>query len=156
MKAKLLLVFFLSLFAFGANSQTDMCSGAAPFCTGTTYNFPAPVSGTEAEVGPDYGCLSSQPNPVWYHLQIASNGTIVMNIGGASALDDIDFACWGPFTSPTGGCAGGLTANCGGFFGCSSNTDPFASYPAGNLVDCSFDPQQSEVCTIPNAVAGQY
>jgi len=133
-----------------------MCSGAAPFCTGTTYNFPAPVSGTDAETGPDYGCLGSQPNPVWYYLQIATNGTIVMDIAGADAfLDDIDFACWGPFTSPTGGCAGGLTADCG-LFGCTDNTSPFSSYPAGNLVDCSYDAQASEVCTIPNAVAGQY
>ncbi|MBK6834887.1 MAG: hypothetical protein IPG89_11685 [Bacteroidetes bacterium] len=57
-----------------------------PFCTGTTYNFPAPVSGTEAEVGPDYGCFGTQPNPVWYYLQIASNGTIVMDIAGADAF----------------------------------------------------------------------
>ncbi|MFY8185170.1 MAG: hypothetical protein ACOVLD_03800, partial [Bacteroidia bacterium] len=85
MRTNLLLFFFFSLFAFNFNAQTDLCNGAAPFCTGTTYNFAAPVSGTEAEVGPDYGCLSSQPNPVWYYLQIASNGTIVMDIGGASA-----------------------------------------------------------------------
>jgi gliding motility-associated-like protein len=156
-RTNLFLILLLSLFAFNFNAQTDLCNGAAPFCTGTTYNFAAPVSGTEAEVGPDYGCLSSQPNPVWYYLQIASNGTIVMDIAGADAfLDDIDFACWGPFTTPTGGCAGGLTADCGGFFGCESNTSPFASYPAGNLVDCSYDGQAAEVCTIPNAIAGQY
>jgi gliding motility-associated-like protein len=145
---------FIAQYSF---AQTDFCNGAAPFCTGTTYNFPAPVSGTEAETGPDYGCLGSQPNPVWYYLQIANSGTIVMNISGASAIDDIDFACWGPFNSPTGGCTGGLTADCSDdFLGCGSNTDGFTTYPSGNMTDCSFDGQASEVCTIPNAVTGQY
>ncbi|MBI3519967.1 MAG: hypothetical protein HY062_11495, partial [Bacteroidetes bacterium] len=54
---------------------------------------------------------------------------------GTGSGIDVDFICYGPFSSPTGGC-GSLTA--------------------GNTVDCSYSTSASEVCTIPSAVAGQY
>lgn len=131
-----------------------------PFCTGTTYNFPAPVGNAQPDAGVNYGCLASTPNPVWYYLKVATNGTIILNIAGAGSNDDIDFACWGPFTSPNAGCTAGLTNNCSNSItGCSDNTAPppfGTTYPSGNLIDCSYDPQPTEVCTIPNAVAGQY
>ena len=150
MKKFLLLTISLLVF-FAVNSQTN-CNTASPFCTGTTYNFPAPT-GQTAQTGPDYGCLLSQPNPVWYYLQIANSGTITMSIGGANSGDDIDFVCWGPFTSPTGPCTAQLTSNCSP--NCLNNTSG-GVYPSGNMVDCSYDPQAVENCTIPNAVTGQY
>ena len=139
-------------------SQPDVCNGANPFCTGTTYNFPATSNGSQGQSGIDYGCLSSVPNPVWYYLKAATSGSIVLSIAGANTSDDIDFACWGPFTSATGGCVAGLTNSCG-FFGCTDNTTPppfGTNYPSGNLVDCSYDAQSAEVCTIPNAITGEY
>jgi gliding motility-associated-like protein len=157
LKLKWLSIAAFFFIAHSAFSQSNLCNGAAPFCTGTSYNFPATVTGTEAESGPDYGCLGSEPDPVWYYLQIANNGTIVMNIAGADPFnDDIDFACWGPFSTPTGACASGLTSNCLADGGCFDNTSGITTYPSGNLVDCSYDPQSAEVCTIPNAVSGQY
>ena len=45
------------------------CFGSFPFCTGTTYNFPNSTS-TTAITGPNYACLDSQPNPVWYYMRI--------------------------------------------------------------------------------------
>jgi len=148
---------YLLSFTLNSTAQNDVCNLASRYCTDSTYNFPAPVSGLNAEVGPDYGCLGSQPNPTWYYFQITNPGSIVINIAGADAfLDDVDFACWGPFDSLTLGCNGGLTANCDPIFGCSDNTSPLASYPAGNLTDCSFDSQATEICTINNSVVGHY
>ena len=54
----------------------------------------------------------------------------------SSPLHDIDFCCWGPFTSPTGGCTAGL--------------------PCNTVVDCSFSPNPTETCTILNALPGQF
>lgn len=149
---KIILYSVLILVAIATKAQNN-CNTASPFCTGTTYNFPAPV-GQTAQSGPDYGCLTTQPNPVWYYLQIGSSGSITMSIGGANSGDDIDFVCWGPFSSPTAPCTAQLTSNCSP--GCLNNTDPFANYPSGNMVDCSYDAQAVETCTIPNAVTGQY
>jgi len=131
-KIYLLLLCLITLSGF---SQTT-CSTSAAFCannsTGTT--FPAGVSNGSAAPGPDYGCLFTQPNPAWYFFQVAQNGAVIIGIGGTGG-GDVDFICWGPFTSPTGNC-GNLTA--------------------ANTVDCSYSSSATETCTINNAIAGQY
>ena len=111
------------------------CASADPFCSGTTYNFPATTGNTTGQPGPAYGCLYSQPNPAWYYLQIANSGNLVLNIAG-SAGADVDFICWGPFTSPTAPCTAGLTS--------------------GSIVDCSYSTSATETDHIPNAITGQY
>ena len=113
----------------------DACNSAIPFCTGTTYNFPAGVNQPPAPVGPAYGCLGTQPNPVWYYLQIANSGTINITLTNSSSVD-VDFIVWGPFTSPYGPCLSGLGSN--------------------NIVDCSYSTAATEYIDIPNAVSGQY
>ena len=118
-------------------AQGADCNSADPFCTGSVYTFPASTT-TTAQTGPDYGCLLSQPNPAWYYLQIANSGNLVLNISQADASgagQDVDFICWGPFTSPSAGCASGLTSS---------------------AVDCSFSTAATETCTIPNAVTGEF
>lgn len=142
---------FLTILAFSQST----CLTADPFCTGTTYNFPAgtgPGTGTSAETGPNYGCLSTQPNPAWYYLQVATSGVIEIYMYGSSGYD-IDFICWGPYTSNTAPCTAQLT-------GSSTTSDPYSGassyYPSLNTIDCSFDPQDEEWCYIPNAVVGQY
>ena len=120
------------------------CAQADPFCTGTTYNFPATVGGRAGQSGPSYGCLYSQPNPAWYYLQIANSGPLTLNIAGSGGYD-VDFICWGPFTSPTGACTAGLVGSCTGNHSC-----------AGGIVDCSYSTSATESCSIPNAIAGQY
>lgn len=121
-------------FTILAKAQSG-CGSAAPFCSGpTSYTFPAGTSGTSAAAGPDYGCLFSQPNPAWYYFQVSTSGTIIIDIAG-SAGGDVDFICWGPFTSATGNC-GSLTA--------------------GNTVDCSFSASATETCTIAGAIAGEF
>lgn len=127
------------------------CSDADPFCTGLSYGFPMMV-GTTAETGPDYACLLTQPNPVWYYLLIDNPGDLVIHMSSPSG-NDIDFICWGPFSSPTAACTAGLTAGC---TSCPNNTSDPGFYPSGMTVDCSFDPAADETCHILGALSGQY
>lgn len=114
-------------------AQVD-CNNSAPFCANQgAVTFPASTN-TSAAAGPDYGCLFSQPNPAWYYFQVSTSGSIVIDIAGTGG-GDVDFICWGPFTSPTGGC-GNLVA--------------------GNTVDCSYSSSPTETCTIANAITGEY
>lgn len=85
------------------------CTTASPFCSDQNYNFPN-GTGTSAPSGVNYGCLYSQPNPVWYYMQIGNSGSIQLGLsqttgaGGTGSLIDVDFAMWGPFTSVAQGC----------------------------------------------------
>lgn len=108
------------------------CAGAQPFCTSSGVTFPGSV-GTTSEVGPNYGCLFSQPSPAWYYLNIATAGNIMINLSN-SAAHDIDFAIWGPFATQASMCAG------------------LTSTP----IDCSYSTSATETVDIPNAVVGQW
>ena len=126
----------------GANNN---CATADPFCTGTAYNY-CNTTGV-ASLG-QYNCLYSTPNPMWMYLNIATSGPIDIYIEqyttGGIAID-VDFALWGPFTSSSVGCATIAP----------STTIP-ATYPSGNLVDCSYSGAATETANIPNAVAGEW
>lgn len=129
---KILLAFaFISIFSNNSFSQAD-CLTAAPFCTASGTTFPASTS-TTAAVGPDYGCLGSQPNPAWYYLNIATSGDIIIDLSN-SAVVDIDFAAWGPFATQAAMCAG-------------TSNSPF---------DCSFSGAATEQVNIIGAVAGEW
>lgn len=127
------------------------CTESDPFCSDSPITFPAGVNSGTAEAGPDYGCLTTQPNPAWYYLEIDQSGDLNLEIV-PSPLRDIDFVIWGPFPDVSSACTGDLTASC---TTCPSNTSGSSSYPYGNLVDCSFDPQSTEQATITGAVAGE-
>lgn len=128
------------------SSDAASCAGADPFCTGTGILFPASVDMPDAETGPDYGCLCSQPNPVWYYLRIANPGSLTINI--SSTCGDVDYAAWGPFSALT--CSSSdltsTVSSCGGNL----------SATAGNMVDCAFSSDATESLTIPSAITGQY
>ncbi|MCW3078123.1 MAG: domain containing protein [Bacteroidetes bacterium] len=113
-------------------SQNSQCANPTPFCTGQTMQFPAGVNAGNAQVGPNYGCLGSQPNPAWFYFQIGSAGPLVITMAAAS---DIDYISYGPFASLTGNC-GNLTA--------------------ANTVGCSYSGSATETLTIANAVPGQF
>lgn len=93
---------------FGQQSTGLLCEIARPFCSGTNYVFPNATSGT-AQDGPNYGCLTTRPNPIWYYLEIDIPGTIRLalsqstNQNGTGGID-VDFAMWGPFNSVGEGC----------------------------------------------------
>lgn len=129
------LCLFLLLWSFSGllKSQTN-CASSLPFCANQgAVTFPASTN-TSSESGPSYGCLATQPNPAWYYFQVSNSGSIVLSIAGTGGAD-VDFICWGPFTSATGNC-GNLTT--------------------GNTVDCSYSSSATETCTIPNGITGQY
>ncbi len=149
-------LFFISILTIISISNitaqnATSCNIADPFCTGLTYGFPMNTN-TSAESGPNYSCLLSQPNPVWYYLKILDPGNITIDINSPTN-NDVDFTCLGPFNSPTGACTAQLTAACSS---CPNNTSDPNFYPSGNTVDCSYDPAPSEVCHISNAQTGQY
>jgi hypothetical protein len=128
------LTLFSLFFIAAANGQGLMCESSEPFCTGTIYNFPAGTTGT-AQPGANYGCLATQPAPAWYHMLIEDPGNITIYMY-STPLVDIDFICWGPFADPYSPCVTGLTAN--------------------TIVDCSYSPNPTEYCDIPNGQTGQY
>ncbi len=119
-------------------AQGSDCASADPFCATTTsgaISFPN-STGTTAESGIDYGCLTSQPNPSWYWMEVNNSGSLVIDInqvntGGTPT--DVDYAVWGPFSSATG--------NCGSM---------------GAPIDCSYSGSASEQANIPNAVSGEF
>ncbi|HBG71867.1 MAG TPA: hypothetical protein DDX57_13890, partial [Bacteroidales bacterium] len=105
------------------------CDASEPFCTGTTYNYPAAVG--VPDMG-SVGCLLTTPNPAWYYLQIANDGDLSIFI---QSDYDVDFICWGPFTSLTAACASDLMSNSG--------------------ISCSYSINATETAVIPNALVGE-
>jgi hypothetical protein len=57
------LFILLSSFVF---SQGATCNVAEPACAGGGFVFENVSNGTVGEVGPNYGCLGSVPNPSWF------------------------------------------------------------------------------------------
>ena len=132
----ILILVFCSNISFG---QSATCNNALPFCTGTTYTFPASTNAASPSGINFFGtCLFSQPNPAFYYCEIDNPGNLTINIQGIGAnggTNDIDFICWGPFTDPSTMC-NQLT-------------------PA-NVEDCSYSPTWNETCQINGASNGDY
>lgn len=103
----------LSLLSFQVQAQEPdglSCVTANPFCSDSAYYFPnfSSGDGVSAPPEPDYGCLFSQPNPIWYYMQIDDPGTMQISIHQTSLTGagiDVDFAMWGPFSDLAEGCA---------------------------------------------------
>lgn len=51
----------------------QVCDDAEAFCSGN-YLFPNITDVTEAQSGPEYGCVSNTKNPVWYYMEIENGG----------------------------------------------------------------------------------
>ncbi len=117
----------------------DSCHLSMPFCTGTIYSFPAGTN-TQSQNGPNYSCLSTKPNPAWYHLKIENEGPIAIFMYSTPSRD-IDFCLWGPFTDPITPCP--MTNTNGGLTG-------------SKVVDCSYSPDVTETANIPDGQTGQY
>ncbi|MDY0083363.1 MAG: GEVED domain-containing protein, partial [Ignavibacteriaceae bacterium] len=125
----------------------DMCEMSIAFCTGTNYSFPTGVDNPPAPDGPEYGCLSTQPNPVYYYLRIDQPGSMEILI--ESDCGDVDFAAWGPFDATT---CDPLDLTAAGNPGTGGNYDQ----PYGNLVDCAYSTAAIEYLSIPDAEVGEY
>uniref|UniRef100_UPI0006E299E0 PKD domain-containing protein n=1 Tax=Lacinutrix mariniflava TaxID=342955 RepID=UPI0006E299E0 len=119
----------------------DVCIAAQPMCS-DIVNVPSPAGGTSAEAGMDYGCLGSQPNPIWYFLQTGDvagdlDFELTQNTGenGSGSGIDVDFIIWGPFTEP----------QCGA-----------TNLNASTQVDCSFSGSATEQILVTNATPNSY
>ena len=135
MRRDTILFVLFTLFTVTVYSQANLCEISDPFCTSDIYTFPASTGG-EAQSGPDYGCLSTQPNPAWYHMKIADAGNIDIEMS-SDPPKDIDFICWGPFTDPFSPCTALLVEDA--------------------IIDCSYDGGTgAETCNIPNGQTGEY
>ncbi|WP_103866403.1 hypothetical protein [Aquimarina sp. I32.4] len=110
---RLLVFLIVFLGTYSAISQGSVCfdpigdTGADPFCSVAGIVFPNCNSlnsdcTVEAESGPDYGCLISQPFPAWYCLRIKNSGTMeftilqTQNEDGTGTQLDVDFICYDP------------------------------------------------------------
>ena len=101
-----------------------------------TQSYAANINAGTGEVGPDYGCLYSTPNPSWYYMKIDNPGNIDVYMHSEPSVD-IDFCCWGPFDNPVSPCPDGLTSD--------------------KIVDCSYSASWNETCHIPEtAQSGEY
>jgi hypothetical protein len=129
----LVLLLFLGSTGFSQSGQNNICANALPFCTGTQYNFPAGVNAGAGQSGPCYSCLNTRPNPAWYYMKVKNSGNIIIGMHSVPGVD-IDFCCWGPFTSQNS---------------CTSLT-------CDKVVSCSYSTAATETCNIPNGIAGQY
>ena len=118
----------------GVMTDNETCEEALPFCTGSNYTFPAGTSGVSGQQGPDYDCLGSTPNPAWYYMKILDPGNLVIYMYSTPSKD-IDFCCWGPFDDPYDACSQ-LTGD--------------------KVVSCSYSPNATETCNIPNGQTGEY
>jgi len=128
------------------------CLEAEPFCSdeGLLFENVDDSSNTTAPPGIDYGCLASQPNPVWYFMQIDTPGSLSLDIVQNTSFDDdgnpngtgldVDFIAWGPFESVESACNGLTVAN-------QVQDNPFGD-------GCSFSAAPEETFGIENAQAG--
>jgi len=93
---KLALVFFFLTFVAGSFGQSLTCGGAFAFCGQST--FVPSVEGLATDVA-NYSCLIDQPSPAWFYFRIASGNNVTIDFTNSNEVD-IDYAIWGPFSSP--------------------------------------------------------
>ncbi|MFT4536808.1 MAG: hypothetical protein ACI9P5_004185, partial [Saprospiraceae bacterium] len=126
----------LTIFCFGLGfSQNTTCSTADLACTGMPITYEANINSGTAEIGPDYGCLLTQPNPAWFFLSIDQGGNLEIEISNSND-EDIDFILYGPFPDQISPCTAQLTA--------------------GNTEDCSYSTSSTETANIVGAISGEF
>lgn len=134
----------VDLNVFSNCNNSYLCDNAISLCERLGDPFVNIADGSNAEVGNYYPFSQSQGprNPSWFYIPIETSGFIELEVHQNATPDfmgqdlDIDFVIYGPFTSPTGGCATGITQ--------------------ANYVSHSFSLNMPEIATIPNAQAGEF
>lgn len=99
-----------------------------------------------AETGPTYACLGSQPFPAWFSGEVTAPGSINFTITQNTEFNangeptgaglDADFIIWGPFSVD-------------------QNVCDYNNLSAQAVVDCSFSAASIEDAVIPNAALGE-
>ncbi len=155
------------------NNNTITGYSATPFCTdenpyGVSYSSGTNGFATNYFGQVDFACFDIAPAPKWHYLQINDPGNLLIHISQTSlngAPLDADFACWGPFYAENQFdfmhkiCCDQIELNISpNISHCPPNGDhsDLGSYPDYTLIDCSYSPNASEWCYIPNAQSGQF
>ena len=141
------------------DTENNTCETALPFCSdnGEYHFYPGVNSGSACGTSTTTYCsspincntmyndhhsyygISTAPNPAFYFMRIGAPGNLDIYMEGCTTPGgtpniDIDFVCWGPFTSVEDAC--NLSCN--------------------NMVDASYSAAATEHCYIDNAQTGQY
>jgi len=138
------IIYKFNAIAYAVCNNAYVCNTANSLCSALGIPFANTNQGIQAETGNSYGCLGTQRNPTWFYLPISRAGNINLMIQQSTDITfmntagslDVDYICYGPFTSPTTPCNGQLTAN--------------------KIVSCSYSAAANEYPVIPNALPGQY
>ena len=148
-------------FVSGRESENATCETALPFCTDNgqyhfypSVNAPGPcvaATGSTYCEAPYNDCgtmphqhlgmsqdgVGTAPNPAFYYMRIAEPGNLDIYIEGYTSSGgnlDVDFCCWGPFTT----------------------IDEACNLSCSNMVDASYHSSNTEDCYIDNAQTGQF
>ncbi|TAF34720.1 MAG: HYR domain-containing protein, partial [Cytophagales bacterium] len=128
-KILLLIALLISFCQSQIFAQGATCNSASPFCVESPITYPAGVSTPDAAVGPNYGCLFTQPNPGWFFMTINTPGTHNILVSSTAGVD-VDFAMWGPWppgTSTAAICAD-MADGTPAPIGCDYTTAPSATF----------------------------
>ena len=143
-------IFFILIFTYTFSfAQSDSCDINIPeICASAPLQtYAASTSGTAwAPTGSYFSCPGIGQltmNPSFYFFEIGATGDFSMTIDpidpftGALLIapSDLDYVCWGPFTSPATACT---------------------QLQGPNQFSCSGSNATSETITIPNAQAGEF
>ncbi|WP_445453776.1 DUF7619 domain-containing protein [Flavobacterium sp. 25HG05S-40] len=126
-------------------STPSNCSESESICGVNNY-----INSTEVQSLGTIGCLFTSPNATYFKLKIASTGPVNLlltqsEIGSTLPNLDVDYAAWGPFTSPTDACNV-----------ISSGQAPGIGVPVTTTTGCSYSAAPTEILEIANAQAGEY
>jgi gliding motility-associated-like protein len=137
----------------GSPAPNTTCATSIPFCNQISdeVNFPSTQGIT---VGAAIGCLFTTPNRNWFDIVVVTAGPIFIEISqtGGNVSNDVDFAAWGPFTSPSAACTAIATPVL---------QAPIVNIPLGvptaasTQGGCSYSAAAIEYFKIPNALPGQ-
>lgn len=129
-----IVLLLLSLLARGQEKFDE----AVPLDLNSPTSFAANINGY-AEIGPAYDAppwvTPSPPAPTWFYFENQNAGQYVIEIS-SNPNRDIDFTCWGPFSSPSSVNLNDLTQQ--------------------KVVSSGYGPYAFEVCNIPVAQPGEY
>ena len=135
----------------GSPAPNTTCSTSIPFCNQVSneINF---VSTQGITAGGSISCLGTTPNRNWFDIVVLTPGPIFIEISqtGGNVSNDVDFAAWGPYTTPSEACTA-ITAGAPTVPNI-PNTVPTATHTQGG---CSYSAAAIEYFKIPNALPGQ-
>jgi len=155
-----LFLFLISIFALNAQNGNSICSNAVQICFENPITYPGTINAGPAEVGPNYGCLNTRPNPAWFYFQVGTPGDHQLFITN-SENRDLDFIIYGPFATENNWCDSLTalnTADCS-YAGGATETANFTSVTSGDyyvLMITNFANFATNVSVIQNAGTGTF